>query len=164
MRVNDFKRVVYLISRVLNVMAMWALVIILVIMIIGISLRQAGIATLGFFDINVIFGAIVAVFGWAHTQVEKHHLHAEILVSRLSQRVRLVVDSITHILCVVWFFIVSWYSISYTRYLWDVHAVYSTQVPMPLSIIAGVISLVFIIVGIVFLIDAFSLLARAVRK
>jgi TRAP-type C4-dicarboxylate transport system permease small subunit len=106
-RFEDFVR---RLSKSVNRVSQVAVVGLMVIIVLNVLLRKLGLHTawLQAFDIIGLLGLIVISFALAHTAVQKGHISIEVLVTRFPQRAQGIIGTITGILSLGIFSVISW--------------------------------------------------------
>jgi TRAP-type C4-dicarboxylate transport system permease small subunit len=107
---SHFEEFVRRLSRSINRVSEVAVVGLMVIIVLNIVLRKLGLHTawLQAFDIVGLLGLIVISFSLAHTAVQKGHVSIEVLVTRFPPRVQGIIGTITGILSLGIFTVVTW--------------------------------------------------------
>ena len=99
-------------SRILNQVLIWIGGVFLLAMILltcsNIFLRIVLLPVKGTFELMGFFGAIATAFALGYTQRKRGHIAVDILVNRFSARTRKALNSITYVMCVIFFAIVGW--------------------------------------------------------
>jgi TRAP-type C4-dicarboxylate transport system permease small subunit len=105
-----FEQLVRRLSRSINRVSEVAVVGLMVIIVLNVVLRKLGLPTawLQAFDIVGLLGLIVIAFSLAHTAMQKGHISIEVLVTRFPQRVQGIIGTITGILSLGIFSVITW--------------------------------------------------------
>jgi len=103
-----FERVVHSLSRICDRIAQAAVVAMLLLVVGNILLRIVWKPILGTYDIAGFIGAIVIAFAIAYCALQRGHIQVELLVARFPVRVQGIIDSITGILSLGIFSLITW--------------------------------------------------------
>jgi TRAP-type C4-dicarboxylate transport system permease small subunit len=104
-----FEKTVKLLSSFFNLFASASLVAMILLTCTDVSMRyffNRPIA--GTYDIVSLMGAVVAAFAMPYTMMMKGHVAVDLLVRTLSDRKRLVIETVTHVVGILLFLIVAW--------------------------------------------------------
>jgi TRAP-type C4-dicarboxylate transport system permease small subunit len=107
-QVAFFERFVRLLSKFCDRIAQVSLFAMFLLISINILLRKFWKPIFATYDYTCFLSAIVVAFAMAHCAVQRGHTEVELLVSRFSQRVQGVIGSITGILSLGLFFVITW--------------------------------------------------------
>ena len=107
---SSFEKFVRQLSKSIDRIAQVAVVALTFIIVLNVVLRFLGLprAWLQTFDLVGLIGLMVISFALAHTAVQKGHISIEVLVTRLPQRVQGIIGTITGILSLGIFAMVTW--------------------------------------------------------
>jgi TRAP-type mannitol/chloroaromatic compound transport system permease small subunit len=112
-------------------------------------------------DVNVQLLAIMATLGGGYVLLNDDHVKVDILVSRLSERKRAVIDSFTGLLTIVALGVLTWYlvdvAITSVKYL-EVHWSYWAPPVYPLRIIMAFGSLMLFLQAIAVFLQKISII------
>jgi len=116
----------------------------------------------GTFELTNFMLALVVFFAIGYTQVRRGHISIDVVISRFSPRAQAVIDSITYLLSLGLFSLVTWQSAIHANRLFEGHNVSGVlSLPIyPFVIVVAVGSLLFCLV---LLVDLLSSLAKAVK-
>lgn len=106
-----FERVVLWLSKFCDKIAQAGLFLMLLLASGNILLRKFGKPIHGTYDYVCFIAAIIISFSIAHCAVQKGHTQVELLVARFPQRAQGIIDSITGILSLGIFSLITWQSI-----------------------------------------------------
>jgi len=108
-------------SIVLNQVLLWIAGLFLVAMITitgaNIVLRQFGLPIRGTFELMGYFGAVVTAMALGYTQVKRGHIAVDIVVLRFSERIQTALHGVNHLICAVFFVMVTWQVFKYATTL-----------------------------------------------
>ena len=118
------------ISNFLNQVLLWIAGLFLIAMIsitgANIVLRLFGLPIRGTFELMGYFGAVVTAFALGYTQIKRGHIAVDIVVLRFSKKVQRILHAVNHIICMVFFIIVTWQIFRYATTLWETGEVTET--------------------------------------
>lgn len=118
------------ISNVLNQVLLWigGLFLLAMITITGanIVLRLFGLPLRGTFELMGYFGAVVTAFALGYTQIKRVHIAVDIVVLRFSKKTQKILHAVNHLVCMVFFIIVTWQVSKYATTLWETGEVTET--------------------------------------
>ena len=117
----------------------------------------------GSFDLTEYMMAIVVSFGLAYCAFLRGHVRVDLVVSHLPQRLQATIDSVTGLLGIALFSIITWQSFVYMRLLFT-SGLESTVLYIPRFPFAGVVCLGSAFLTIVLLANFLEFLSQAVRK
>jgi TRAP-type C4-dicarboxylate transport system permease small subunit len=100
-----FLEIVLKTSKIMNVVAGIALTLMMALTVIDVLGRAAGHPILGTFEIVSLFAIVVTAFALPSTTWNRRHVYMELLLDKLPQRNRDVLNVFTRILCMVLFVI-----------------------------------------------------------
>lgn len=99
-------------SSLFNLIASLALVVIMLLTCLDISMRYLFSRPIsGTYEIVSILGAVVAAFAMPYTMLEQGHVAVDILVKSLSVGKQLVIETVTHLLGILFFLLLVWQSV-----------------------------------------------------
>jgi len=162
--VSCLSRVVNLVSRIINGVGVGILAIMMLFTVTDISLRyflNRPIASS--FELTEFMMAIIICFGLAYTGILKGHIAIELVVSRLPQRARAVINSITNLVSVCVFSLITWQSFVQAKTL-SLSGLTSSVLYIPVSPFLIMTGFGFAVLTLVFLIDFLNSVSQAVRK
>jgi TRAP-type C4-dicarboxylate transport system permease small subunit len=107
-----FEVVVRLVSRFCDKIAQAGLFAMLFIVASNILLRRIGKPIYGAYDYVCFIATIMVSFSMANCAVEKGHTQVELVVARFPQRAQGIIDSLTGILSLGIFSLITWQSIA----------------------------------------------------
>jgi TRAP-type C4-dicarboxylate transport system permease small subunit len=113
--------VVEKISNFLNHALLWIAGVFLIAMIsltgANIVLRLFGLPIRGTFELMGYFGAVVTAFALGYTQIKRGHIAVDILVLRFSEKTQRILHAVNHLICMMFFIIVTWQVSTYAATL-----------------------------------------------
>ncbi len=151
------------IIRLFSIIAIITLAMMVLLTFVDVMLRYFFNRPLAFsLELIQVMAVIVVFFGLAYTQLYKGHIAIDVLVNLLSQRARLVIDSIGTILSIGLFCLIIWRSSLYALGLQESHQVTET-LGMPVSPFAFVVPFGSILLVVVLLRDLLNNLVEGTR-
>ena len=118
---------------------------------------------LGAFDLTEYMMAIIVSCGLAYCAIKKGHVKVDLVVSRFPQRVQAIIDTITGLLGLILFSLISWQCFVYMK-LQLASGVTSSVLLIPVFPFVGVVGLGSALLTIVLLSDFLNYLSRAVSR
>ena len=80
--------------------------------------RLVWIPISGSFELMGYFGAVLTAFALGYTQIRRGHIAVDVLVLRFSKKTQRILNGINHLICMVFFALVSWQIAKYATTLW----------------------------------------------
>lgn len=118
------------ISKILNQVLLWIAGLFLLAMITitgaNIVLRLFGLPLRGTFELMGYFGAVVTAFALGYTQIKRVHIAVDIVVLRFSKKSQKILHAVNHLVCMVFFVIVTRQVSKYATTLWETGEVTET--------------------------------------
>lgn len=105
---NFLERGVGFVSRLCDQIAQAGVFVMTVLVVISILMRKAGKPLYGVYDYVSFIGAIVVAFSLANCAVHSGHAQVGMLVERFSERVQGIIDSITGVISLIVFVLITW--------------------------------------------------------
>jgi TRAP-type C4-dicarboxylate transport system permease small subunit len=103
-----FDRMIRWLSKFCDKIAQVSLFAMFFLIFINILLRRAGKPIFGTYDYSCFLLAIMVAFAMAHCAVKEGHTRVDLIVAHLSQRIQGIVGSITGILSLGLFSLITW--------------------------------------------------------
>ncbi len=161
---DSLNRLVHPAVRVLHGAGVGVLAVMMVLTAGDVTLRYVfNRPIVGSLDITEYMMAIVISFGLAYCAFLKGHVRVDLIVSHLPQRVQAVIDSITGLLGVILFAVITWQGFVYMGILVD-SGLKSTVLLIPRFPFAGLVCLGSAFLTLVLLAHFLEFLSEAVRK
>ncbi len=110
---SSFERFVTWLSRLLDKIAGWSLVGMMLLTVADVILRLFRRPILGTYEIVGLLGAIVIAFAMPHTTLQRGHVSVGIVVSKLSLSAQSLISLITRILSIILFALIAWECLQY---------------------------------------------------
>lgn len=109
------------ISHFLNQALLWIAGLFLLAMIAitgaNIVIRLFWLPIRGTFELMGYFGAVVTAFALGYTQIKRGHIAVDIVVLRFSEKIQKILHGVNHLICMVFFCIVTWQVFKYATTL-----------------------------------------------
>jgi len=151
-------------ARVLHSVGVSVLAALMVLTASDVTLRYVfNRPIIGSYDLTEYMMAVVVSFGLAYCALLKGHVRVDLVVSHLPQRVQVTIDSITGLLSLFLFSIITWQSFVYMKLLFD-SGLESTVLHIPRFPFAALVGLGSAFLTIVLLGNFLEFLSKAVRK
>lgn len=158
-----FDRVVHSLSRVFDKIAQVAVMAMMLLVVGNILLRVIWRPIFGTYDFVGFIGATLIAFAIAYCAVQRGHIAVELVVDRLPKRAQAIIGSITGILSLGLFALISWQCLVLANDMWRLGEV-SMGAHVPFYPFIYGISFGCALLCLVILIDLGKSLAKAVRK
>jgi TRAP-type C4-dicarboxylate transport system permease small subunit len=155
---NALERFTRRLSQWFNWIAVAGLTVMLVLVtvdIVGAKLFKQPVP--GAMDLTALLGLVVIAFAVAQTQLMGRHITVNFLTVRLPKPVRLVVQSISTLLCILFFAAVIWRAFMYARDM-QILGDASMTINIPLAPFAYGLALAFIPMLLILVIRFFHLI------
>lgn len=159
---ETFEKVIDYLVRILRIIGGICLVAMMALTCVDVVLRAFGHPIFGSMDIVQFLAVGVLAAAMPYTQVQRGHVGVSLLVDRMSERGRAVVDLITHLVSLAVFGIVSWEMCLYASELWDKGEV-SMTIQVPKHPFLYLVAVCFGMLCLVLLVDAINFWRRAVK-
>jgi TRAP-type C4-dicarboxylate transport system permease small subunit len=118
---------------------------------------------IGSYDLTEYMMAIVVSFGLAYCAFLKGHVRVDLVICHFPQRLQAAIDSITSLLSIILFSLITWQAYVYMKLLFD-SGLESTVLLIPRFPFAGLVCLGSAFLTIVLLANFLEFLSQAVRK
>jgi TRAP-type C4-dicarboxylate transport system permease small subunit len=113
----SFEKTVYGISRKLNILSGFALVLMMGLVFFNVVLRALWQPILGTYEFTGFLASLMITFALAHCASEKGHIAITIFADRLPPRVQAILDSLVAILGTALYAVISWQSVKYAIHM-----------------------------------------------
>ena len=123
------------------------------IIIVMVFMRKLQMNTVGFIEVTVILAFFLYVATWPNAGVGKSHIRMLILLDKLPQRRRALIESVIYLLSMVTCIVMVWACIIYGHKLLLDGSVVSLMVRFPLYILIYLMAFSFLLYGVVLLTD-----------
>ena len=118
------------ISNFLNQVLLWIAGLFLLAMITitaaNIVIRFFWLPIRGTFELMGYFGAVVTAFALGYTQIKRGHIAVDIVVLKFSEKTQRYLHAVNHLICMVFFIIVTRQVFKYASILWETGEVTET--------------------------------------
>lgn len=113
-----FDRFVRLVSQYCDRVAQFGVFAMMLLAVVNILLRIVWRPITGTYDFVSFIGATLVAFALAYCAVQKGHIQVELAVARFPKRVQGIIDSITGILSLGIFAVVTWRCVVFANDMW----------------------------------------------
>ena len=113
----SFEKTVYGISRKLNILSGFALVLMMGLVFVNVALRAVWTPILGTYEFTGFLASLTITFALAHCASKKGHIAITIIADRLPLRVQAILDSFVAILGTALYAVISWQSVKYAIHM-----------------------------------------------
>ncbi|MFV0439038.1 MAG: TRAP transporter small permease subunit [Desulfopila sp.] len=151
MQLSSFDNGVNAISRWCNWISCAAVLVMMLLVCANVILSLFDIPILGTYEYVTLTSAVVIAFGLAHTMVVKGHVAVDLVMRRFSRKVQAIVETITGILTLGIFAIVTWRLVQFGFHNYTMHLATETMdiplYPFNFMIAFGFFLLLFVLVN-----------------
>ena len=117
-------------SRILNslliAIAGFFLVAMMSLACANVALRSFGIPIKGTFELMGLFGAVIAAFALAKTQIQRQHIAVDVLIRVFPSKVKRILCVIKYLIGTTFFVLAAWQTGRLGTNLWEVHELSET--------------------------------------
>jgi TRAP-type C4-dicarboxylate transport system permease small subunit len=157
-------RVICPVVELLHTVGMGVLALMMFLTASDVILRYAfNRPIVGDYDLTEYMMAILVSFGLAYCAFMKGHVRVDLIVNHLPQRLQAVIDSITGLLSIFLFAIITWQSFVYMVILYR-SGIESTVLLIPRFPFTGLVCLGSAFLTLVLVVEFIDSLSRAVQK
>ena len=117
----------------------------------------------GSLELTEFMMAIIVSFGIAYCAVKRGHVNVELFISRFPQRVQAVINSITGLMSLGMFVLMTWQLVAHTMEQYG-SKVTSTVLYIPAYPFVGLVTLGSALLCVVLLLDFFDYLSKAMKR
>lgn len=151
-------------SRAINSVGVGVLALMMLLTAMDVSLRYLFNRPIpGSFELTAFMMAIVVSFGLAYTAVVRGHVNVELVVSRLPQRAQAVINSITGLISLGLFSLITWQCIMQAKTLF-LGKLASEVLYIPVFPFLLVTGFGFAVLGLAFLVNLLNSVTQAVKR
>jgi len=161
-KVVYFDRIVRLLSKFSDRIAQLAVMAMLLLVVGNILLRVVWKPIFGTYDFVGFISAILVSFPLAYCAVQKGHIQVELVVSRFSQRAQGIIGSITGILSLGIFAVISWQCVLLANDKWRLGELSMTAL-LPFHPYIYGVAFGCILLCLVILVDLIKSMAKAAK-
>lgn len=158
-----FEQTVHRFTRWLSWVAGGALVAMMLLIGIHVLLRQFGNPVLGSYEFVEVFMVILLACGLAYTALAKGHIAVNVVISRLPQRTQAIIDTVTNLISIALFAVVTWRLALYGVDLWRTGTL-STVMRWPYFQYVFLAAFGFATLCLVLLVDLLKSFSQVVKK
>ena len=161
---DSLNRVVRPVSGALHSVGVGVLALMMLLTASDVTLRYVfNKPIVGSFDLTEYMMAIVVAFSLAYCAVMKGHVRVELVVSRFSERAQAIIDTITGLLGLGLFSLITWQCCVYIKVLFA-SKLASSVLLIPAFPFVGVVAFGSALLTLVLLVDFLDFLSQAVRR
>ena len=161
---DSVNRVVQPVGRVLHSVGLAALAAMMFLIFADVGLRYIFNRPIGgSFDLTELLMIIVVSFGFAYCAIVKGHVTVDLLVSRLPQRVREIINTITGLLGFRLMALIAWQGFLYIKVMY-IKGQTTPALPIPLYPFVAVVAVGLAVFCLALLANFIDFLSKAVRK
>lgn len=162
-RMVYFERIVYWVSRMLNVVSGIALVAMMALVFINVAFRAFWYPILGTYEFTGFLASVTIAFALAHCAAKKGHIAITIVADQLPARVQAVLDTIVAILGTGLYLVLAWQCSKYAISMYHSGEVSLTTETPFYPLIFGV-AFGLLMLAVVLLVDIVKSLGRVLKK
>jgi tripartite ATP-independent transporter DctM subunit len=153
-----------LINGVVVRVGSWVLVVMMCLTVADVFLRYVFNAPiLGSSELVELMMALVVSFGLAYTLLKEGHVRVTLVVSRFPERVQVIIESITSLLCLGLFSLIAWQGIVQAKELWTTNLT-SASLFVPIWPFVLMVTLGSILLSLVLLANLLQSLAKVIER
>jgi TRAP-type C4-dicarboxylate transport system permease small subunit len=158
------EKAVYPISRFLHRFAQVVLVLMVLLTVVDVCLRYIfNNPIVGSYEVTEFMMAVLVFASVGFTQSVKDHVSVDLVVTKLPDRVRALLEAITCLLAFGLFALAAWRNALHTGTTWERHDV-SAELFIPVSPFVLFVALGLAILSLVLLVQFFQSLSRVLKK
>ncbi len=124
--IGYLERMSRILNKILMVIAGLFLVAMVALACANVVCRGFNMPVKGTFELMGLFGAVVAAFALAGTQIQRQHIAVDVLVRSFPKRVRRILDALNYLIGTAFFLLASWQTGLLGTNLWEVHELSET--------------------------------------
>jgi TRAP-type C4-dicarboxylate transport system permease small subunit len=114
-----------LLEKISNLLSKWfiwiggvALLLMIGIACINMALRPLGAPLKGAYELVGFMGALTVALALGYSQVTRSHISVDVLSARYSKRTQQIMNSISSLLCMIFFILVAWQVAVFATTIW----------------------------------------------
>ena len=158
------EKAIYPISRLLNRFAQVVIVLMVMLTVTDVCLRYIfNSPILGSYEVTEFMMAVLVFASVGFTMSVKDHVSVDLVVTKLPDRVRALLEAITCLLAFGLFALAAWRNVLHAGTTWERNDV-SAELFIPLSPFVLFVALGLAVLSLVLLVQFFQSLARALKK
>ncbi len=158
------EKATYPISRFLHRFAQVVVVLMVMLTVVDVCLRYIfNNPIVGSYELTEFMMAVLVFASVGFTQSVKDHVSVDLVVTKLPDRVRALLEAITCLLAFGLFAMAAWRNVLHTATTWQRHDV-SAELFIPVSPFVLFVALGIAVLSLVLLVQFFQSLARALKK
>ena len=161
---DTLEKTVYPIGRFLHRFAQVILVLMVLLTVTDVCLRYIfNNPITGSYELTEFMMAVLVFASVGFTQSVKDHVSVDLVVTKLPNRVRALLEAITCLLAFGLFALAAWRNVLHTGTTWERHDV-SAELFIPVSPFVLFVALGLAVLSLVLLVQFFQSLARVLKK
>lgn len=161
---HSLYRVVYLISRSINSVAAGILIAMMFLTAADVLLRYIFNRPLtGALELTEFMMVSIVAFSAAYCVYLKGHVRVELVISRFSTRVQAVMNSITYLLSLGLFSLITWQGFLYIKAILN-DKLTSAVLLVPIFPFVAILAFGFIVFVLMLLVDCIKFISQAVKQ
>jgi TRAP-type C4-dicarboxylate transport system permease small subunit len=156
-----------IISRIVfwfNWLGQWPLLALMPLLIVPLIMRRLMLPTTGFYEVILVLALFVYASSWPYAEERKVHVRVEIVVQRLSSRVRLITGWIVTILSLATCALMVWAFGGYGYKLQVSGQVVSPTIQVPMCLLSYLVAFSFLVMGAVMAVQLLDLQSGREKK
>ena len=158
------EKAVYPISRLLHRFAQVIIVLMVMLTVIDVCLRYIfNSPIIGSYELTEFMMAILVFASVGYTMAVKGHVSVDLVVTKLPDRVRALLEAITSLLAFGLFAVAAWRNVLHAGTTWKRHDV-SAELFIPVGPFVLFVAIGIAVLSLVLLVQFFQSLARALKK
>ena len=157
------EQIVNSVSKASEWLARGAVLAIVALTCLNVVLRLFGLPIQGTFEMVMLLGAMAVSFALPSCTLQKGHTSVELVVDRLPERIRAIIDSFTGTLSICLFSLVCWQFGVYATKIWKADEITNTA-RLPLFPFLYIAFISFLVLCLVLAIQLVKSLKRSVKK
>ena len=157
-------KVVHPISRAIHSVGLAVLVAMMLLTFFDVALRYVFNRPIGgSFDLTEVMMAVVVSLGLAYCAVVKGHVTVDLVVSRIPQQSRAIINVITGLLSLSLLVLIAWQGFTYIKVIY-IKGLTTPALPIPVYPFVAVVAVGLAVFCLVLLTDFLDFLSKAVKK
>lgn len=162
--VDSINRVVQPISRAIHSVGLAVLVAMMLLTFADVALRYIFNRPIGgSFDITELMMVVVVSLGFAYCGVVKGHVSVDLLVSRIPERSRAIINTITSLIALGLLVLIAWQCFLYIKVIY-LKELTSAVLHIPVFPLVAVVAIGLAVFCLVLLTDFIEFLSKAIGK
>ena len=156
--IGYLERMSRILNNILMAIAGLFLVAMMVLACANVAFRGFGMPIKGTFELMGLFGAVVAAFALATTQVQRQHIAVDVLIRAFPARLKRILGALNYLTGTALFLLAAWQTWLLGTNLWKVHELSETLRIMYFPFVYSV-SLGCVVIALVLMIELLKVLS-----